>query len=419
MASKKLEIGFRHGLGDCVHLVHLLQLYREAGYEFVIHGDSNKEWIWQVAGVEFRDGEGGARFEWGYPGNFEDPHAPDCHANKIGHNINQDPLPTIPGSKQELWDRLCGVRVDATPHIHEEIRDEARWFIKGLPHPIVALHSRGTTWTNRKDIPDAVCFEFIRAMIDRGWSVVILDWDARAPMVSHARCRSIIPTWCMIDQERQCALFDEIDLVVGIDSGPFHLTSLREVPTLGVFREILPWRCSLPNPNAVCLCRNEHSSAMNARSDRWNFWQYSRELEVRDLIDAADVMLKSESHAIDHILQTYDALCGEYLYWRVGHDSRPLTFKNGCVIGKGGGNAERDWKALRIDGKVHILIYGEHGLICDLILEDDGIFRGSWTRFECMPIELIPSNIVTGGVDEQMTQRAIDRYLQSRRTSKQ
>ena len=220
MNDKQLDISFTHGLGDCVHFAMLLQLYREAGYQIKLHGQSNKQWLWRAAGVEFTDAGGGQHHAWGYPGNFEHLDAPDHEANKIAFNLNRAPLPSLPGTQAELWDRLCNVRLQGAPHVRPAVHAEADRFIAGLPRPLVAIHSRGTTWSHRKDIPDVECFALIRLLIERGYGVIVLDWDARAPMVAHPHCRAIVLSWCMIDQEQQCALFEGLDLLIGIDIHP-------------------------------------------------------------------------------------------------------------------------------------------------------------------------------------------------------
>jgi hypothetical protein len=231
-------------------------------------------------------------------------------------------------------------------------------------------------------------------------------------MVCDRRCRGIVPSWGRIDQERQVALFDKLDLLIGIDSGPFHLAMLSEVPVLGVFREILPWRCSLPNPRAVNLVGSRHVNAMRERSDRWHFWQYSGNLETRKIVYAAETMINQKDRSIDHLLDNHEDLEGDYLYKRVGHDHRILRLDNDFKITTGSGRAEREWRVVEFDGKQHIMISGEHGLIADCEMGDDGIYRGAWTQFECMPIELIPAEIIVNE-KRRLMREDVDRYLKA------
>jgi len=357
MSDRQIEVSFTHGLGDCVHFALLLQLYREEGYQIKLHGEANKQWLWRAAGVQFTDVAGGANHPWGYPENFEQLDAPDHDANKIAFNINRSPMPALPGSRAELWDRLCDVRLSGTTHIRPAVHAEVVRFIAGLPRPLVAIHSRGTSWGHRKDIADVECFGLIRLLLDRGYGVIVLDWDARAPMVSHAHCRSIIPTWCMIDQEQQCALFSCLDLLIGIDSGPFHLASLSDVPTLGVFRDIQPWRCCIPNPRATYLVRGEHHARMLARRDSWNFWTYAGpEPTAQQMVEAATMMLNARAPVT---LIDASEIPGHYVYTRLGHDWRPMELLADGTIGKGAAGAERRWRVVQLGGEERLLIEGE------------------------------------------------------------
>jgi FkbM family methyltransferase len=388
MNDKQLGISFNHGLGDCVHFAMLLQLYREAGYQIKLHGQSNKQWLWRAAGVEFTDAGGGQHHAWGYPGNFEHLDAPDHEANKIAFNLNRAPLPSLPGTQAELWDTLCNVRLQGAPHVRPAVHAEADRFIAGLPRPLVAIHSRGTTWSHRKDIPDVECFALIRLLIERGYGVIVLDWDARAPMVAHPHCRAIVPSWCMIDQEQQCALFERLDLLIGIDSGPFHLASLSDLPALGVFRDIQPWRCCIPNPRATYLVKAAHQSRLLVRRERWNFWPYfGPEPTAQHMAEAATMVLGARAP----VSVTDDSsIPGQYVYTRVGHDWRPMKLLAGGAIGDGSGAAERRWRVVRLGGEERLLIEGDSGLIAVLTQDWDQMWRGHWTKFECMPIELAP-----------------------------
>jgi hypothetical protein len=79
---------------------------------------------------------------------------------------------------------------------------------------------------------------------------------------------------------------------------------------------------------------------------------------------------------------------GLYHYHRIGHDERPLELLANGLIGDGGSSVEHHWE-LRNGGNVACLtILGEYGEICRLQLEPDGAWRGAWTQFEKMPVEL-------------------------------
>ena len=98
----EVRIKFRHGLGDCVHFAYLLQLYLRRKYKVYLHGEVNKHFIWELAGVVQADESDVKNVGWGYPAEFENLSAPDHLGNKIAHGINHTPLPCL-GEKEALW----------------------------------------------------------------------------------------------------------------------------------------------------------------------------------------------------------------------------------------------------------------------------------------------------------------------------
>lgn len=46
-----LRLGFHHGLGDCVHYAHVLELYRRRGHRVLLSVESNKTGLWSLLGV--------------------------------------------------------------------------------------------------------------------------------------------------------------------------------------------------------------------------------------------------------------------------------------------------------------------------------------------------------------------------------
>jgi hypothetical protein len=77
-------------------------------------------------------------------------------------------------------------------------------------------------------------------------------------------------------------------------------------------------------------------------------------------------------------------------YRRVGHDQRPMGFLDHGLIGEGSAGCEVYWNLESKNGKVVLQIFSEDLLTCELSAGEDGIWRGRWTRFEQMPVELVP-----------------------------
>ena len=66
-----VAVRFTHGLGDCVHFAHALQLWRRRGYEMTIAGEENKRFVWEVSGAKFDPQADAVTHTFGYPADFE------------------------------------------------------------------------------------------------------------------------------------------------------------------------------------------------------------------------------------------------------------------------------------------------------------------------------------------------------------
>lgn len=390
----ELRIKFdTHGLGDCVQFAHLLQLYKRRGYEVTVQAEENKLFVWQVAGVNIVQGGDLPHHDWGYPWEFEDLSFPDWRGNKTAHGLSHPTLPPI-GEKRELWNELCQIRLAAKEFISDKAREEARQFLDGMPHPIFCLHSRGTNWQGRKSLPIETDFRLILELLDRtSGSVVVLDYDRRAPMVGDARCKGIKPSWGHIDVDRLCALYELADVMIGVDSGPFHAAVFTDIKALGVFREIHPVRCCLPNPNATYFVSSRFHKYWESRSHVWNFAEYpGNEPTAEQIADMAILKLSGTARVEDIEPSLLASVPGRFLYRRVGHDERPMELREGGDIGEGAADCEQKWFLRKLDGETVLSIDGDHGAICHLRVNGDGIWRGRWVQFEQMRVELIPLN---------------------------
>lgn len=79
-----------------------------------------------------------------------------------------------------------------------------------------------------------------------------------------------------------------------------------------------------------------------------------------------------------------------YRYHRVGHDERALFLRGDGTIGQGGGNAERFWFVRQEAAQRTLCIGSETELICELTLDEDGVWRGGWLNYEQMPVHFMP-----------------------------
>lgn len=281
MTDKKIRLCFNaHGLGDCVHAATAMRLYIKRGFDVAIAVENNKRWIWNAAGIPIYDGpEQLPLHPYYYPDTFGNLAVPEFNSSKIAHFFEIAELPKL-GSKQEVWDMLCRERVDVSSTIRAEYLAAADELLDGLPRPVVLLHSKGTNLQSQKSIPDQDVVELIRILLhpDSGFSgsIVTLDFDSRAATVGHARCRPVVPAWTEINAEKICALYCKADLLVGVDSGPFHMAAFTPIQCLGVFRQIHPVQCCIPNPNATYMVSAEHHTYWQLRGSEWRFLEYAK-----------------------------------------------------------------------------------------------------------------------------------------------
>lgn len=404
--NKKIRFRFDgHGLGDCVHCAMALQLYLQRGYDVAIQVEPNKRWLWEAAGIPIyepgRDGPDLPLHPYYYPGGFFDLSAPDYTNSKIAHLFEVDPnvMPVL-GTKEEVWQELCQIRVNLVSAISSQAFMEASAFVEDLPRPIFVLHSRGTNWAAEKSIPTETAFNLILELLDNTpGSVVVLDYDRRAPMVGDARCKGIKPSWGHIGIDRLCALLLTADLFIGIDSGPFHVASMLGVKSIFVGRQIPPVRCCLPSPNATYLVPARDHEHWAKRDSRWRFAEFQGEQATsQDIVTLANQILSGpkELAPLKHISE--DSVLGNYTYRRVGHDERRMVFWPDGKIGEGAAGCERVWKIEQTPVGPCLTIYGDHGgSTCHLQREIDGVFRGRWLNHERMPIELVPLEPYRGG----------------------
>ncbi len=387
-----------HGLGDVVHACQALRLYVDRGYDVQIQIEENKRFVWEAAGIPIYDGPDTLPLHpYYYPSDFFNLSHPDHTHSKIAHFFEIAELPKL-GSKEDVWRMVCESRIDATAAVSPEAMAQARKLIDGLPKPIVLLHSKGSNWQAEKSIPDATTFALILELIDAiDGSIITLDWDSRSPTLHHDRVRAA----GRIPLDVFSALCVLSDMLIGIDSGPFHLAQWLPISTLYVSRKIPPVRCCLPSPNATYLVPAKDHDHWMARSSHWRFLEYQGdEATVQDIMAAAfDIELFHERKAREMGTPTTASIIGSYTYRRCGHDERPMELRSDGTIGDGAAGCERTWKLTPTPTGEALVIYGDGDRdTCHLKICSDGVWRGRWLRHERMPIELIPVKPSKAGV---------------------
>lgn len=296
--SKNIKLKFdRHGLGDVCQFIYLVQLYHSRGYTVTVQIEENKRFLWKIAGVNIVSGGNLPDHECLHPYEFNDLNFPDYVGNKVLFGLSHPFVPNLSElglTKETAWDELCKVKLSAHSFISDGDRVEVDKFLEGLPKPIICFHSCGNTWQERKSIPIETAFKVILKLLDSmSGSVIVLDNERRAPMVGDERCKGIKPSFKNITLEQLCALYEKSELMIGIDSGPFHVANLTPVKCLGIFRDLQPTHVCLPNPNAIYLASSQYEEHWKIRRDRWNIATYEGEEPTADeIVDAAMEILQ-------------------------------------------------------------------------------------------------------------------------------
>ena len=183
------------------------------------------------------------------------------------------------GSTGDTWEALCRVEQEDSFDrlVTPEVRAEAEEFVEHLPRPLVLLHTRGTNFAGQKSLQDDTVNDLYHRLLDgTEGGLVLLDWDNRVPRPPHGRIRHLKRDWGHITVLQLAALMSVSDLLVGIDSGPFHLTPFTRLPALGVFTHFYPSCVSLPRPSlkTAVMTRNSHRAVNVARRKRWSVLEY-------------------------------------------------------------------------------------------------------------------------------------------------
>ena len=285
---------FQHGLGDASYFAHLIPLYLRRGHQVEVECTPDKRLIFEAAGAKVIDGRAPAEHPWGYPpGGTHDGHGRFWQGSKIGHNISEPPLPNL-GPKGELWDELCASRIEIRPHLSPTVLETARNLLARLPQPVVLFHQKGNTGQARKSLSDAVTTAFYEQFLDRcEGSLILLDWDQRVPRLASYRVRHLSDFGeCPLDL--LLALMTEADLLIGVDSGPLHLSRFTNIPTIGIWQPgHYAATYTLPRPEQLNVVLAGHTRLWNKfKRIPWNLVEHpGLEFDAEQLAELTRRML--------------------------------------------------------------------------------------------------------------------------------
>jgi hypothetical protein len=226
--SRHRPLRFIHGLGDCVNAATLwFALSQLKGMKFTVDCPSQFAPIFKAAGVTVSSGASEVH-PWEHP-----PYTGSIHPvwvdNKTAFNC---PVPMT----QELWDAVSSAELRLCFPKHEQVISE--WIAK-LKRPITVLHTRGATSGVYKDFPAKLEKEFFAAFEKQlpGTLVWLSGNPGSFERIVQFPHRGLGYLY---------SLLNAANLVIGIDSGPLHLTRWTETPGIGCWFSLNPTAFAIP-----------------------------------------------------------------------------------------------------------------------------------------------------------------------------
>lgn len=300
--NKILNVHFDHGLGDCVHFVAFCKVLKDKyGIKINIHSESNKREVFNAAGIEYCDLHGSIYHRWTYPPDFNYPELIDGDGSKLYGNV----LMKTEEERREFYNAVCDL--DMRDMLATVITDKERTrvdkLLKGLPEPFILLHLWGSNLQASKNIDNHE--EIYNALLDMfDGTLILLDWDYRAFPINHTRIRHLDRDFKLSSIPDVAEIFTRANesggLIIGVDSGPYHLSAMHRIPTLGVFHHHYPACIGLPSPKQVVLTRNaaSYKRSNQPRRKRWNIVEYGGSIpNAADIARNAQRILEGPRYA--------------------------------------------------------------------------------------------------------------------------
>ncbi|MFO0277736.1 MAG: TylF/MycF/NovP-related O-methyltransferase [Planctomycetota bacterium] len=389
-----LRLGFHHGLGDCVHYAHVLELYRRRGHRVLLSVESNKTGLWSLLGVPHVVDRSFGN-PWSYPAEWGNAAAPLELANKVAHNAARH-RPTL-GSAQEIWSELVGVRLSIRESIPAWAWAEAMAFVAALPRPLAIVHAQGNTSAAKKNLSAATTVALQQRLVASGFGVVVADWDRRSAVVDSPGVRCLHLRWAHTPMAVFAALLFLADAMIGIDSGPLHLATVTDVPSLGIWLRHDVRHCSLPSPRSWHRVPDATVRAATAEQrEAWHMIPYSAAIEpgVDRIVGVVGEMLdrtRTPERLGLPIALDAASCAGSYRYVREGYDVRNLDLLPNGFVGEGRAACEHRWAAYTFRDARYLAVFGEdQAPTFQVEARDDGAWsNGSWLHDERMPVTLL------------------------------
>ena len=237
---------FPHGLGDHALFAHALSLWTKRGVAVRVSTDADLACLFKAAGCEVVTDASTSFPYWQSP--TDQPTRQDWQENKLGWNLSQ--LPVI-GLPEDLWPEVQSVKLDLRPYLTAASKKAIDKFLKPLGK-VILIHTQGNTGKKEKDCPDEL--GLYRELLDRtDCTLLLLDWDSRVTRLHHPRIRHLTDDFRKVSVPELAYLIEKAELLIGVDSGPLHLSRVTDTPAIGLWYGHQPSRYALPRANTVHL----------------------------------------------------------------------------------------------------------------------------------------------------------------------
>ena len=244
-------VKFFHGLGDSVYFAHSLPLYKKRGHKLKIRCRPDKHILYKPTGLEIvtTNQSDVQRHPWKHPPRTDQLYP--WSNNKAAMNLSRHPMPEI-GKPDELWDEYCSTQLDIEPFLSDKSRTAVNSLVAGLPKPLILLHTMGNSLPKRKNLSPEITVEFYKRILDRtSGTIILLDWDNRVPRINNKRVRHMVDDLRRFNTEELLTLMTMSDLLIGIDSGPLHMTRYTKIPAIGIWTNHFPSHFTLPRERTL------------------------------------------------------------------------------------------------------------------------------------------------------------------------
>jgi hypothetical protein len=256
----------------------MLQPYLRRGLSVSVHFEENKRWLWEALQIQWTKLDGAYYHSFPYHEGFNGPTHIDGTGSKIAANFTL-PLPDIGLTQEELWNEMC--EQDMSDRLYPSIRPAVQAtvdkFLQGCCEPLVLLHTHGSNMQFGKNIPDEDVLRLYDGLLSNmPGTVVCLDWDNRIPFLRDGRMRHTLHDFHHMSIEETAALYRRAALLIGIDSGPYHLSYFTPLPALGVFHHHYPACITLPRTRSAVMTRSseDYRVCNRPRRSRWSILEY-------------------------------------------------------------------------------------------------------------------------------------------------